>query len=94
MRRIFNVHPGITSVATLHLRDEEGTLAQVDDPDKFYEDVLVPLKVKLAMEHVDKNSFWFDMKNLVQTVWMLTFGKWWPIEEHPEVAELKKKLRS
>jgi lipopolysaccharide/colanic/teichoic acid biosynthesis glycosyltransferase len=65
MRRVFNVHPGITSVATLHLRDEEGILAKVEDPDKFYEDVLVPLKVNLAMEHVDKDSFWFDMKILV-----------------------------
>lgn len=92
MRRIFNVHPGITSVATLHLRDEEGILAKVGDPDKYYEEVLVPLKVKLAMEHVDKDTFWFDMKILVQTVWMLTLGRLWPIEEHPEVAELKRKL--
>ena len=92
MRRIFNVHPGITSVATLHLRDEEGILAKVGDPDKYYEEFLVPLKVKLAMEHVDKDTFWFDMKILVQTVWMLTLGRLWPIEEHPEVAELKRKL--
>ena len=88
------MHPGITSVATLHLRDEEAILTKVEDPDKFYEKVLVPLKVKLAMEHVDKNSFWFDLKILVQTFWMLTPGRLWPIKEHPEAAELKKKLRS
>ena len=92
MRRIFNVSPGITSVATLHLRDEEEILAKVKETDQFYEEVLVPLKVSLAMEHVDRNSFWFDMKILVQTVWMLTLGRWWPIEEHPEVAALKNKL--
>ena len=64
----------------------------VEYPDKFYEDVLVPLKVKLAMEHVDKNSFWFDMKILVQTLWMLTLGRLWPIKEHPEVAKLKSEI--
>ena len=89
MRRIFKVLPGITSVATLHLKNEGGILAQVDDPDTFYEEVLVPLKVKLAMEHVDKNSFTFDLKILFQTIWMLTLGRWWPIEEHPAVVRLK-----
>ena len=54
----------------------------------------IPIKVKLALEHVDKNSFWFDMKILVQTFWMLTLGRLWSIREHPDVAELKKKLRS
>jgi len=92
MKRIFEIRPGITSVATLHLRDEEGILERMKDPDKFYEDVLVPLKVKLAMEHVDKNSFWFDMKILVQTVWILTLGRMWPIEEHPEAAKLKSEI--
>ena len=92
MRRIFNVRPGITSIATLHLRDEEGVLAKVEDSDSFYEEIMVPLKVKLAMEHVDKDSFWFDIKILFQTLWMLTLGRWWPIEEHPEVVELNKKL--
>ena len=92
MRRIFQVRSGITSVATLHLRDEEGILSGVNDPDTFYEEILVPLKVKLAMAHVDKNSFAFDLKILCQTIWMLTLGRWWPIEEHPGVVELKKRL--
>jgi len=92
MRQIFKIRPGITSVATLHLRDEESILADVDEPDTFYEDILVPLKVKLAMEHVDRNSFTFDLKILCQTVWMLSVGRWWPIEEHEAVAKLKKKI--
>ena len=90
MRQIFQIRPGITSVATLHLRDEEGILADVDEHDTFYEDILVPLKVKLSMEHVERDSFAFDLKILCQTLWMLTVGRWWPIEEHEAVAELKK----
>ena len=90
MKRIFQIRPGITSVATLHLRDEEEILAQVDDPDAFYEDTLVPLKIKLAMEHVDKKSFAFDLKILCQTIWTLSLGRWWPIAEHPGVGELRR----
>ena len=92
MRRIFQIRPGITSLATLHLRGEEGILAKVNDPDKFYEEVLVPLKVKLAMEHVDRDSFAFDLKILCQTIWMLTLGRWRPIEEHGEITLLRLRI--
>ena len=92
MQRIFSVRPGITSVATLHFRDEEDMLAKVSDPDKFYEEVVVPLKVELTMEHARKNSFWFDMKILLQTVWvLLPFGKVWPLREHELVREFREK---
>jgi len=90
MSRIFAVRPGITSVATLHLRDEEEILAQVNDPDKFYEAVLVPLKVKLAMTHVDNNSVAYDLNILCKTIWMLTFGRLWPIAEHSAVSQMRK----
>jgi lipopolysaccharide/colanic/teichoic acid biosynthesis glycosyltransferase len=92
MRRIFRIRPGITSVATVHLRDEEEIVAKVPEPDRFYEEVLVPLKVRMALEHVDRNSIAFDLKILCQTVWMVTLGKWWPIEEHREIAKLKRRL--
>jgi len=94
MRRIFQIRPGITSVATLHLKDEEALLAKVRNSDQFYERILVPLKVTLAMEHVEKKSLLFDLNILWQTVWMLTFGRWWPIQEHPEITRLKLKIYS
>jgi lipopolysaccharide/colanic/teichoic acid biosynthesis glycosyltransferase len=90
MKKIFSVRPGITSLATLHFRHEEEILAKVPDPDKFYDDVVVPLKVELAMEHVRRNSFLFDLLVLVQTVWALTpFGKIWPIRELEAVQQFK-----
>ena len=92
MIKIFTIQPGITSVATLHLRDEERILARVPDPDSFYEEVLVPLKVEMAMEHAERNSFAFDLKILWQTVWMLSLGRWWPIKEHPAITELKNRV--
>ncbi len=90
MKRIFLIRPGITSVATLHFRHEEEMLAKVSDPDKFYEEVVAPLKVELTMEHVRKNSFFFDLGILLQTVWALTpLGKIWPIKEHELVKSFK-----
>lgn len=92
MKKIFAVRPGITSLATLHFRHEEEILARVSDPDRFYDEVVVPLKVELAMEHVRRNSFVFDFYVLLQTVWsLLPPGKLWPVPEHPAVQQFRKR---
>lgn len=92
MKRILSIRPGITSKATLHLRHEEELLAMANDPDRAYEDIFVPTKVKLAMEHVNRRSFFFDFFVLLQTVWALTGGKILPIEEHPIINEIKQSI--
>ena len=94
MKRIFHVRPGITSLASLHLKDEDKLLSQVSNPDQFHEDVVAPLHVGLPMEHVNRNSFSFDLRILCQTLWAVTVGRWRPIDEHPAVSDLRRKLSS
>src|SRR3972149_2798692 len=65
MKRILEVRPGITSNATLYLRNEEDLLSFAKDHDKAYEEIFVPAKVKLAMEHVNRRSFFFDFSVLL-----------------------------
>lgn len=90
MLRILDVRPGITSIASLHLRDEERLLLRFQDPDEAYTSIVVPFKVTLAMEHVRRDSFWFDLLILLQTIWAITLGRILPLPEHPGVRELKK----
>ncbi len=92
MRRILEVRPGITSNATLHLRNEEDLLSLAKDPDRAYEEIFVPAKVKLAMEYVARKSFLFDFGILLKTIWALTGGKIWPIKEHSIVTEIKQDI--
>lgn len=92
MRRILEVRPGITSNATLHLRNEEELLSLARDPDRAYEEIFIPAKVQLAMEHIEKKSFLFDFKILLQTIWVLTGGRIWPIKEHPMVIKIREQL--
>ncbi len=92
MKRILGVLPGITSNATLHLRNEEDLLSLAKDHDKAYEEIFVPAKVKLAMEHVDRKSFLFDFGILIKTVWALTLGKTWPTKEHQIINEIKQNI--
>jgi hypothetical protein len=78
MRQILDIRPGITSIATLYLRDEESLLALSREPDLVYEHVLVPFKVAFALEHVRRNSLVFDVKVLLRTTWALTLGRFFP----------------
>jgi lipopolysaccharide/colanic/teichoic acid biosynthesis glycosyltransferase len=89
LRRILEVRPGITSVATVHLRDEELLLTGVTDPDRFYIDVLVPAKVRLAMQHVDNPSLLYDCVVLAQTAWALTGGRLIPLPKHPILEQVR-----
>lgn len=92
MRRVLEYPPGITSIASLHLRNEEAILALVPDPGQAYVEVLVPIKVKLAMEHVLRDSFWFDLSVLAQTFYALTLGRIWPLPELPEIDQARRAL--
>ena len=89
MAEVLNVRPGITSLASLHLRDEQEILSRAADPDRFYLDTLVPLKVDLAMEHARRDSLFFDLAVLAKTLWMVTLGRFWPVREHPRVARFR-----
>lgn len=92
MKKVFAVRPGITSLATLHFRDEEAILSRVPDPDRFYDEIVVPFKVELSMEHVRRCSFAFDLSVLLQTVWALTpLAKIWPVKELEIVKAFREK---
>lgn len=92
MRRILEVRPGITSNVALYLRNEEDLLSLAESPDKAYDEIFVPAKIRLAMEHVNRKSFLFDFGIFIQTVWALTGGKIWPINEHPIINEIKQDI--
>jgi lipopolysaccharide/colanic/teichoic acid biosynthesis glycosyltransferase len=92
MRRILGVRPGITSVASLHLREEEDLLALARDHDEAYVRIVVPAKLEIAMQHVETQSFLFDLGVLLKTVWALTGGRFFPTAEHPVVADLRTRI--
>ncbi|MCF6147997.1 MAG: sugar transferase [Candidatus Kuenenia sp.] len=91
MKRILEIKPGITSNASLHLRNEEDILSLAKEPNKAYEDIFVPAKIELAMEHVYRKSVLFDLGVLILTVWILTGGRilHLPTKEHHIVKKIK-----
>ena len=86
--RVLSVRPGITDLATLPFRDEESVLLGAQDIERAYIDIVVPIKMNLALEYVDRRSFWLDFKILFLTVWGITLGRFFakPSEELANIA--------
>jgi len=67
-RRVLCVRPGITDLASIRYRHEEEILAQSEDPESFYRNVVLPHKLDLNLVYIDKMSFLFDTKLILQTL--------------------------
>jgi lipopolysaccharide/colanic/teichoic acid biosynthesis glycosyltransferase len=66
-RRVLRVRPGVTSLATVAYRHEEGILAGVDDVERAYLGIMLR-KLALDLEYVERQSFWLDCRILARTV--------------------------
>jgi lipopolysaccharide/colanic/teichoic acid biosynthesis glycosyltransferase len=66
--QVLTVRPGITDLATLEYRDEEAILNQAQDAEKFYVETVLPAKLKLNLEYLDKRSFCFDLRLVLLTL--------------------------
>lgn len=65
--RVLVVRPGITDLASIRYRNENELLEQVDDPDRYYVDVIMQDKLRINLEYVASHSFWGDLKLICQT---------------------------
>ena len=41
------------------------------NPEDYYINVIMQEKIKLYMEYVDNASFWYDIKLIFQTFWVI-----------------------
>ena len=67
-RLILSVKPGITGPATIRYKNEEDLLAQVDDPQKYNDQVIWNHKVKINKQYVKNWSFKGDVIYLFRTI--------------------------
>lgn len=69
--RVLDVRPGITDPASIKFRNENELLEKADDPEKYYIEVIMQEKLRLYLEYVENHSFWYDMKLIFQTFWVI-----------------------
>lgn len=64
---VLDVRPGITDLASIWYRNENELLERVNDPDKYYIEVIMPDKLRINLEYVARHSFTFDIRLIFQT---------------------------
>ena len=70
-RKVFQVRPGITDLASIKYRNENELLSQVDDPDTYYIDVIMPDKLTINLEYIHHQSFMGDIKIIFNTLFKI-----------------------
>ena len=63
---VLDVRPGITDLASIRYRNENELLERVNDPDKYYVEVIMPDKLRINLEYVARHSFTFDIRLIFQ----------------------------
>ena len=66
--RVLSVRPGITDFASLRYRNENALLARASDPEREYVDVILPSKLRYALDYVDNASVAGDLRVLGLTL--------------------------
>ena len=66
--QLLTVRPGITDLASLKYRHEAEILGRADDPESAYRNEILPDKIRLAKEYIDRSSFWFDIRLIFKTL--------------------------
>ncbi len=67
-REILKRRPGITDVSSIMFREEEAVLKNQVDPEGYYKKILLPEKIRLAKEYMQKASFSYDLKLVLNTL--------------------------
>ncbi|UXH77645.1 sugar transferase [Roseateles amylovorans] len=65
---VLSVRPGITDPASLSFRNESELLAQAEDPEREYVEVVMPMKLRLAADYVRNASLGGDIRLILATL--------------------------
>lgn len=71
---VLDVRPGITDAASIKFRNESEFLKVVDDPEKHYIEVLMPMKLDLYLQYANYHSFKGDIRLILETIWTVLKG--------------------
>ena len=66
-KQILDVKPGLTSPASLY----DYTHGEKYEDEELYEKEFVPQKLQLELYYVNHQSFWYDIKLILKTAWII-----------------------
>ncbi|MEM9051282.1 MAG: sugar transferase [Bacteroidota bacterium] len=66
--KVLQVRPGITDEASIAYFDESDLLSQSSDPRKTYIEEVMPAKLKINLDYLERRSFVSDLEVILKTV--------------------------
>jgi len=67
------IKPGLSGLASLILRNEEGILASTKDPTEYHSKILTPFKASLEIWFYNQKSFTNYFTLIILTLWLVFF---------------------
>jgi lipopolysaccharide/colanic/teichoic acid biosynthesis glycosyltransferase len=74
-RKILELKPGLTSLASLKYSEEESLLRKQVSPDRYNDSIVFPDKVQLNLDYYYHHSFWGDIGIIFKTAGVIFFRK-------------------
>lgn len=67
-RRVLEVRPGLTDVASLEYFEENKLLGEADDPERMYIETIMPHKLQLNLTYIEDRGLFKDLAVMWRTV--------------------------
>jgi lipopolysaccharide/colanic/teichoic acid biosynthesis glycosyltransferase len=83
---ILTMRPGLTDLASLKRPDEEEFLAKFENPEEEYAQHLLPEKLQLGREYLQRASLVFDLGLILKTLLVLMVRKNRRLEKEPQAV--------
>lgn len=71
--QVLSVRPGITDLASIKYRNENDVLAAYDDPEAAYIQAVMPDKLKLNLDYIQRRSIILDLRIILTTILPISF---------------------
>jgi lipopolysaccharide/colanic/teichoic acid biosynthesis glycosyltransferase len=70
---LLRARPGLTDPASLKYSQEARFLGMVDDPVEFYKTVVIPDKLRVSLQYMERANVWTDLTTMVMTTVVCCF---------------------
>ncbi|HET6331541.1 MAG TPA: sugar transferase [Holophagaceae bacterium] len=70
-RKVLELRPGITDLASIAYRDENDLLDGLEDPEGHYTSVILPEKIRMNLAYAAHATLWRDFKVVLATLGLL-----------------------
>ncbi len=72
---ILTIRPGITDSVSIRFRNEAEELAESENPELYYRNVILPQKLDYYEEYLESRSFCNDIKLIFTTLYVVVFSQ-------------------